>query len=388
MPLQETVTAQAVPTRYRLRVTRPSLPPLEHFAAALEPAWEQGMLSNNGPCVDAFEEAFASYCRITERARVLAVSSCDIALTLAIAALDLPAGSKALVPSFGFPSSVHAVQWNGLRAHFVDVDPHDWCLHEEQLAGALDEEVSLILATHMFGVACDVRGLERAAASVGAALVLDAAQAAATWVGDRHVVDFGDASAISFGGTKIVTSAEGALAVLHSDPTAARFERLRAYGLDDRRESVQLGLNGKLSELHAALGRLTLEQIEQEVALRAEHVAAYRQRLGGLPGVSLQQVPLAVRVTPAFMVLDVGAARDPIRAALAEQGIEARPYFPALHRMTRLAAVPRSELPVTERLDRSLLALPLYSALEPGEVEEVCDVVADALAGFHCLDGK
>lgn len=387
MPSQESVSIQTAPARYRLRVSRPSLPPLEQFTIALESLWETGMLSNNGSCVEAFEAAFASYCGVTERARVLATSSCDVALTLAVAALDLPAGSKALVPSFGFPSSIHAVQWNGLRAHFLDVDPRDWCLHEEQLAGALDEEVSLILATHMFGVACDVAGLERAAASVGAALVLDAAQAAATWVGDRHVVDFGDASAISFGGTKIVTSAEGALSVLRSGAVAERFECLRTYGMDDRRESVRLGLNGKLSELHAALGGLTLAQIEQEVARRAAHIASYRQRLAGLPGVALQEVAPTVRPTPTFLVADVGPAREQIRAVLAEQRIEARPYFPPLHQMARFVATPHSDLSVTEHLGRSLLALPLYSELEDSDVEEVCDIVAETLALFQSLEG-
>jgi dTDP-4-amino-4,6-dideoxygalactose transaminase len=382
---ESTSTTQAPPAPYRLRVTRPSLPPLESFAEALEPVWERGMLSNNGPCVEAFQEAFANYCGA--HGRVLATSSCDVALTLAIAALDLPPGSKALVPSFGFPSSVHALQWNGLRPHFLDVDPHDWCLHEEQVAAALDADVTLIVATHMFGVACDVHGLQRAAASVGAALVLDAAQAAATWVADRHVVDFGDASAISFSGAKIVTAGEGGLAVLRSAAVAARFAQLRTYGLDERRESVRLGLNGKLSELHAALGTLTIERIEQDVADRTAHVATYTRRLAGLDGLGLQAPPPAVRRTPAFFVVDLGRARDGVRATLAEYGIEARPYFPALHRMRRFAATPRSDLTVTERLHRSLLALPLYSELELSEVEEVCDIVVEALAAFHRVEG-
>jgi dTDP-4-amino-4,6-dideoxygalactose transaminase len=282
---------------------------------------------------------------------------------------------------------VHALEWNGLKPHFVDVDESDWCLHAEQLDSELDG-VAVIVATHMFGVPCDVAGLEELATRNGIALVFDAAQAAATWVDDRHVTDFGDASVVSFSATKIVTAGEGAVAVLRGERCAERFRRMRAYGMDQGGISELLGLNAKLSELHAALGLLTLDELEEQVARRTRLIDRYRERLGARSDLTFQQVPAGARPTPSFVVVDLGDARDSVRTALASRGIESRPYFPAMHQMPRFAAVPRSALRVTDRLGRGLLALPLYSELDPATVEEVCDVVVSTLDEVPVADGK
>jgi dTDP-4-amino-4,6-dideoxygalactose transaminase len=360
-----------------VRVARPALPPLEQYTQTLEAVWERAWLSNQGPCATAFERAFADY--RGGGGRVLCASSADAALTLALRALELPEGSRAVLPSLGFPSSVHALEWNRLRPCFVDVDAADWCLHPEQLEGRLDG-VSVIVATHLFGVPCDVAALERVAAEHGARLVFDAAHAVASWVGDRHVTDFGDASVVSFSGTKVVTGAEGAIAVLRSEPAADRFERLRAYGLDERGASDGRGLNAKLSELNAALACLTLERLDEQVEARRRLVERYRRGLAGAPGAACQAQPDADRATPTFFAVAIADHRERVRAALAERGIESRAYFPPLHAMPRFAAT-AEPLPVTERLGRSLLALPLYGELEPEVVDEVCEVVCHSVAG-------
>jgi dTDP-4-amino-4,6-dideoxygalactose transaminase len=367
----------------RIRVARPALPAIERYVDILQDVWERGTLSNDGPCTRAFEQAFADYRR--GGGHVVAASSGDLSLTLSLAALELPRGARALLPSFGFPSTLHALEWNGLQPRFVDVDESDWCLHADQLDGELNG-VSVIVATHMFGAPCDVTGLEELAARTGIALVFDAAQAAGSWIDGRHVTDFGDASVVSFSATKIVTAGEGAIAVLRSQRCAARFRRMRAYGIDGSGCSELLGLNAKLSELHAGLGILTLAELEEQVASRMRLIDRYRERLAARSDLAFQQVQAGARPTPSFVVVDLGDARDAVRAALAARGIESRPYFPAMHHMPRCAEVPRSALPVTDRLGRGLLALPLYSELELSTVEDVCDVVASTLDGFQVAD--
>jgi dTDP-4-amino-4,6-dideoxygalactose transaminase len=359
-----------------VRVARPALPALGRYVERLEDVWDSAMLSNDGPHARAFERSFASYSEAS--GTVLAASNCDVALTLLIASLELPHGAHAVLPSFSYPSLLHAVRWNGLRPRFVDVDPHDWCLHAEQLEGQLDG-VALILATHMFGVGCDVVGLERVAREHGCRLVLDAAQAVATWVGERHITDYGDGSAISFSGTKLVTSAEGAIVVANSPLVARRLELLRRLGIDHGGASAECGLNAKLSELHAALGVLSLGEIEQLVAQRVGLVQDYRRRLSGRADLALQRMPSGSRETPTYFAVDLGDARDRVRRALAAEGIESRPYFPALHRMERLAEVPSAPMPVTDWLDAGLLALPLHTDVTAEIVRETCEIVIDQL---------
>ncbi len=368
---------------WRIRVARPSLPPLERYVEMLEGVWERGTLTNDGPAARELEKEFAAYGRLD---RVLAASSGDVALTLALAALELPRGTEAVLPSFGYPSTVNAIEWNGLTPRFVDVDPDDWCLHAEQLDVELDN-VSVIVATHMFGAPCDVAGLQALAGERGIALLYDAAQAVATWVGDHHVARFGDASVISLSATKVLTSAEGALVALPDADAADRFAQLRSYGMDRDGISRHRGLNAKLSELHAGLGLLSLAGLDEQLVRRRALIATYRSALEHRAEVRFQRTPAGATPTPGFAVADLGEHRDIVRAALAAEGIESRLYFPALHWMPRLAAVPHAPLPVTERLDRGLLALPLYAELEPSAVEGICAVVCRALEEPHTVDG-
>jgi dTDP-4-amino-4,6-dideoxygalactose transaminase len=367
----------------RFRVAHPSLPPLARYVEALEEVWDTGMLSNHGVWAQRLEDHYRAY--FETGSRVLCASSCDVSLTLAIAALELPRGGSAVLPSLSYPSAVNAVEWNGLNPRFVDVDADDWCLHPEQLDGALDGAV-LILATHMFGVPCDVAGLEQVAANAGAALVFDAAHAIATRVGERHVTDFGDASLVSLGATKLAPTAAGGLAVFRDAATAERFALLRNSGMAAGGVSVAIGLNAKLSELHAALAVISAERLETELSRREQLVDLYRGRLSRLGEVRLQRVPEGSRNSPSYLVIQLPGDRAQTVQALAGAGVETRPYFPALHLMPRFAAHPGG-LPVTEALDDSLLALPLYSDMPLAAAEEICGTVCRVLSGDLIEEG-
>jgi dTDP-4-amino-4,6-dideoxygalactose transaminase len=367
-----TLTDRSTPL---LRVAQPALPPFEAYAERLEAVWERSMLSNNGPAAGELEALCADY---TGLAHVHAVASADVGLTLAVAALGLPAGSPVLVPSFTFASTLHALLWNGLTPIFADVDPGSWCLTAASVAPALEHEPRAIFGTHAFMAICDVAGLEGLTRDRGAALLYDAAQAFGTWVGDRHVGAWGDASVFSFSATKVVTTGEGGLAAFRDGAAAARFARLRGYGVDGVYEATALGLNGKLSELHAALGCVTVPRVEAAVAARLELADRYRERFDAT-AVGMQALAPGVRPTPTQLVVDLGARRDAVAAALAAEGIDSRPYFRPLHAMARYAGLARAPLPVTERLGASLLALPLHEAMNAAAVDRVCDAVLAAL---------
>jgi dTDP-4-amino-4,6-dideoxygalactose transaminase len=360
-----------------LGLARPELPPLEELAAALEPVWERAYVSNFGPATRELERIASGY---TGLPHVLSVANADLGLTLAIAALRLPPGTSAIVPSFTFPSTLHAALWNRLEPVFADVDPDTWTATPESIAPALDRhpDAGLILATHCFLAPADAPGLHRLAAERGIPLVLDAAQAYATWIGDRHVGAYGDASVFSLAATKVVTSGEGGLAAFRDPELAARFERLRSYGMTHDHEVIQPGLNGKLGELNATLGCLTLPRVEEYVDALLALVDAYRERLE--PDVTMQSVPPGTRPTPSQLVVDLGPRRrDAVERALRAEDIGTRRYFRPLHRMALYERVARPPLPVTERLGRSLLALPLHLRMTAGDVDRVCDAVLAAL---------
>lgn len=359
---------------WRFPLVRPSLPPLEQYRRELEPVWESRMLSNFGSRAQRLEQLVRSY---TGQEHAMAVSSCDVGLTLAVAGLGLAPGTEAIVPSFTFNSTLNALLWNGLRPRFVDVDPGTYCLDPESVEAATDGSTGLIVGTHVFGGACDVAGLQDVAGRAGVPLVFDAAQAFATFVGGRHVAAFGDASVFSFSGTKIVTCAEGGIAVLRSAEMASAFAHLRSYGFQGDYVSRYVGLNGKLSELHAALGCLTVDRTEDEVAARERLVRRYHELLDGCP-LRFQTAGPAVRSSCTYLAIEV-PDRDPLVAVLDRARIQTKAYFRPLHHMSLFAGLPRGPLPVTERLGREVLCLPLYADLPEADVEVICAAVRDGL---------
>ncbi|MGH3369492.1 MAG: DegT/DnrJ/EryC1/StrS family aminotransferase [Nocardioidaceae bacterium] len=361
---------------WRIPLVRPSLPPLDAYCRSLEPVWQSRMLSNFAAEAQRLEAIVAAY---TGQDHVLAVSSCDIGLTLAIAALGVPRGAEAIVPSFTFNSTVNAVLWNGLTPRFVDADPESYCLDPAAVEAARTADTAIVVATHVFGTACDVEGLSKVADGAGVPLLFDAAQAIATFVDDFHVSAFGDASVFSLSGTKVVTAGEGGIAVFRSGQAAEAFVHLRSYGFKYDYVSRYAGLNGKMSELHAALGCLTVTSVDEQQAARARLVQRYRELLGGTP-VRFQRIEEGVRPSHTYLAVEV-PDRDLVIEHLARAGIQAKPYFRPLHHMPFFGAAGGGDLPVTDQLARTVLCLPLYADLSDADVELVCRTVLDSLAG-------
>jgi dTDP-4-amino-4,6-dideoxygalactose transaminase len=370
-PLEQR-TPDSDSSREQLQLVRPSLPPLDQYVEQLREIWASGMLSNFSASAQEFERLVSDY---TRQQHSLAVVNCDVGLTLAIRALDIPPGQEVILSSFAFNSSANAVIWNRLQPRFVDVDPATYGLDPNAVEDAMSKQTALILGTHVFGVPCDVEALSSLASSSGIAMVFDAAQAFATFVGDRHISSFGDASAFSFSGTKIVTAGEGGVVVMQSEEVASRFRYLRGYGFQDDYVTRVLGLNGKMSELHAALGCLTVARTEDEVDARNALAELYRDLLRPIGGLAYQEVPPGVRPTPTYFSINAGSDRDALAERLAQRGIQTKQYFRPLHLMPFYSSGGHPPLPVAKRLSDSVLCLPLHSTLGDEAVSYVCSEI-------------
>ena len=355
-------------------ITRPELPPLDEYRALLEQVWASRMLSNFGSLAQGLERLASEYLGVETRV----VVSGDIGLTLAISCFDLPPASTCLVPSFTFNSTVSAVLWNRLRPIFVDIDPDTLTLDVAHAAAlAREHRPSLIIATHVFGNPADVDGLSRVAASAGARLLFDAAHGYGSRRGGVAVGNFGDAEVFSLSGTKPVTTAEGGLVSSRDVGFLGRFVQARAYGFQHDYNSKRLGLNGKMSELHAALGLLTLRRIEEALERRAVHVQAYRARLGRLAGLGFQKVRVEDRSSAKDFALLFPAPeqRDRVEAALQEASVQTKRYFRPCHGMDAFAMYATGALPVTDDVYARVLCLPLFESMTPAQIDQICTVV-------------
>ena len=358
-------------------IMRPHLPPLEQFTAVVADLFETRMLSNFARYARLLEERAAA---VLDHPRPSSVSSCDVGLTLAWRALECPPG-EVIVPSFTFCSTVNALRWNGLEPVFADVDPQTYCLDPDDVRRRITTRTVGIAAVHLFGLPAPIAPLEGLAREHGLKLVFDAAHGLGGRYQGKALGAFGDATVFSLSGTKLVTGGEGGLATFRDPADAERFTYLRAYGFKDDYNCRYLGLNGKLSELNAALGWLSLDLLDAALARRQAQVEHYRQALADCRDVSWQAVPpgcvhgykdLAIRFrTP--------EQRSTVEAALAGGGIMTKRYFFPVHRMDAYRSLAPSRLPVTDHLYERLLCIPLYHDLPEDGIDTIAGSIRASL---------
>ena len=358
-------------------IMRPQLPPLERYVALLRRVWDSRMLSNFGPLAREFEAGAQRYLGNPD---VRAIVSGDIGLITAIAALGSPEGSEAIVPSFTFNSTVNAIAWNGLVPVFADIDPRSFNADAADVASRVTSRTKLILATHVFGNPADADALK--AAARGIPVIYDAAHSYGSRYRGRASGGgtLGAFEVFSFSGTKLVTSAEGGLVAAANAELARKIEYLRAYGFQGDYESHMVGINGKLSELNAALGVLTLEMAEDAVARRQVIVARYRERLAGIEGIGFQHVDGRDRSTwkDFAILLRDGTTRDRVEAALSAEEIQTKRYFRPAHAMRAYRRWTSGPLPVTEDVYARILCIPIFNELPDADIDRIADVVRRA----------
>lgn len=363
----------------RIPITRPELPPLEDYVSLLREIWSTRMLSNYASFAPRLEALAGAYIGVGVRA----VSSGDTALVLGIAALGVPRGTIAIVPSFTFSSTVNAVLWNGLRPVFADIDAETLTLNPDSVEAAARDSggASLIVATQCFGVPADDDALRSVADRFGARLAYDAAHAYGSLHRGVHAGALGDLAAFSLSATKVATSGEGGLVASRDPELLERITLLRGYGFYGDYNAKLLGMNGKLSEIHAALGLLSLARIEEALAVRERHLARYRELLDAVSGIRFQRVHQGDRSTYKDLVVlfESAAARASVERALASDGVQTKRYFLPCHQMDLYRGYTSTALPVTESTYERALCLPLYESLVAEDVDRICDRIVRAL---------
>lgn len=364
-------------------VTRPVMPEPEAFNQLVGGLFESRWLTNAGPLVSRLEARLAEH---------LGVVSCTTfcngttALLTALRALDLE--GEVITTAFTFPATPHCIEWNGLTPVFCDIDPDTYCLDPARVEERIGPDTSAIVPVHVFGNPCDVAAYEALARKHGLRIVYDAAHCFGVRHRGRSLAEFGDLSMLSFHATKVFHSSEGGAVIARDEALRARLALLRNFGIVNENEVRGVGLNGKLSELHAAMGLLVLDRIEDEIAARARRSALYLEGLADLPGLRFQRIAddternhfnFTIEVDPDAFGLD----RDQLHRALLAERVVTRKYFhPLCSDNVCYADLPSAApgaLPHAERLSARILSLPLYGSLD----EVVVLGVVETLSALH-----
>ncbi len=360
-------------------VTQPMIPEPARYAALATEVLDSHWLTNDGPKTRELER------RLAERLGVpFCASFCNgtAALLTALRALDLE--GDVITTPFTFPATPHCIEWNHLTPVFCDVDPATYNLDPAAVEAAITERTCAIVPVHVFGNPCDVAAFRSISERHGIPVVYDAAHAFGVEVGGTPIGRFGALSALSFHATKVFHTTEGGAVVAGEDVLRERLSLLRNFGIVNENTVRGVGLNGKLSELHAAMGLLVLDDLDAEIARRAERAARYRARLDGVPGLSFQRVAKDVSRNHFNFTVQIdadafGLSRDEVHVALRSEHIVSRKYFYPLcseNECYRDHPSARPEhLPNAQRLSERILSIPLYGALALADVDRVAEAL-------------
>jgi dTDP-4-amino-4,6-dideoxygalactose transaminase len=366
-----------------LHVGRPNLPDkraiLERIAGALDSGW----LTNGGPLVAEFERRVAKEADVKH---CVATSNGTAALELAIRSLGLT--GEVIVPAYTFIATAHALAWHGLRPVFCDVDPSTHTLDPKQVARMIGPQTAAILGVHLWGRACEVASLASIARERNIPILFDAAHAFGCTYQGRPIGGFGVCETFSFHATKFVHSGEGGAVVTNDDRLAERIRLRRNFGFSGSDRVSSVGTNAKMSELAAAVGLTSLDNMGTIVAVNRQNHAAYRRRLRSLPGLNLLSHAACEKSNYQYVVVEVdachmGLSRDELIQVLVAENVLARRYFyPGCHRVEPYCSDPttaRESLPVTEGLAERVLALPTGMQLDERAVARIGEILADAI---------
>ncbi|MFC7165285.1 DegT/DnrJ/EryC1/StrS family aminotransferase [Halospeciosus flavus] len=336
-----------------------------------------------GPRVEGFESEFADFCGVEH---AVAVSSGTSALFLALRAAGVGEGDAVAVPGHTFFASVSPVLSLGAEPVFVDVDPETYTMDPDALAAAAEtasDDLAAVLPVHLYGQPAEVGRIRDVADEHGAAVVEDACQAHGAAIDGERAGSLGDVGCFSFYPTKNMTVAgDGGMLVTDDADLAATARHLRNHGRDDSGDHVALGLNHRMDEPRAAVGREQLDRLPAWNDRRQEIAAIYRERLGDVDGVTLPDEREGVEHVYHLFVVQVDD-REALRESLAERGVDTAVHYetPA-HRhesvRSHVDAVPT--LPETEALVDRIVSLPMFPGLDDEDVERVCAAIRDHYA--------
>ena len=352
-------------------VTKSFLPPMEEYQQLLKGVWEREWLTNNGSLVQELEAKLKEYLTIEN---LLYTNNGTIALQIAIKALGLK--GEIITTPFSYVATTGSIVWEGCMPVFVDIDAQTFNIDFAKIEAAITPQTSAILTTHCFGNACNIDAIESIAKKHGLKVIYDAAHCFGTTYKGKSIFAYGDVSTTSFHATKLFHSIEGGAVFTPSVEVHNRMKYMRNFGHDGFEKFNGVGINGKNSEFHAAMGLCVLKYISEILKNRQEQWEFYREELKNLP-LQFLSVQEGCGFNYAYfpIVFDSEKTLLGVKTALEENGISPRRYFyPSLN---SIGITTYKSCPISEAVSSRVLCLPMYHNLLKEEQIRIIRIISD-----------
>jgi len=351
-------------------VTKPFLPPQQVYQHYLDGIWKRNWLTNMGPLASDLELRLKDTLKVNH---LLFVTNGTVALQMAIKALDLK--GEIITTPFSFVATTSAIVWEHCTPVFVDIDEHSLNVDADKIEEAITPNTTAILATHVYGNPCDVEKIEAIAKRHQLKVIYDAAHAFGVEVNGKSIFEYGDISTCSLHATKLYHSVEGGLVITKDAALLKKLAYIRNFGFDGPESFAELGINGKNSEYHAAMGLANLKYLDVIHQKRKELTARYDEKLKSMKA----RRPIwhaASENNFAYYPLVFESEELMLQCVelLKLNEVFTRRYFyPSL--ATSLPYVKPQDLPLTDDISKKVLCLPLYYDLTLEEVDLICRLI-------------
>jgi dTDP-4-amino-4,6-dideoxygalactose transaminase len=359
----------------QINVTKTYLPELDTYKKYLSRIWENNWITNHGELCIKLENKLKRFLRVKN---LTLVSNGTAALEIAIRALDIT--GEIITTPFSYVATTSSIVWVGCKPVFADIDPETLNINPLQIEKLITKKTRAILATHVYGNPCDVEAIERIAKKNGLKVIYDAAHCFGVKYKGRSVLKYGDISTLSFHATKLFHTAEGGAVVTDNKKLAHKSSYLRNFGHRGQEAFWGLGINGKMSELHAAMGLCILPLVNKMIGKRKRISGIYDNLLEAKPGeltkprqkkgttYNYSYYPIIFRSEKALLK---------VRNALNKSKIFPRRYFyPSLG---ELNYVQKYKTPVAKAVSKKILCLPLYSELGSSGAKKIAKLILENL---------
>ncbi len=356
-----------------INVTKTYLPPIDDYVAYLRGIWERGWITNLGPLATELEEKLKKYLGVKH---LFFVNNGTMALQIAVKSLE-PGGEIVTTP-FSYVATTSSIVWEGFTPVFVDIEPESLTIDPGLIAPKISKNTRAILATHVYGIPCDVDAIQKVARAHNLRVIYDAAHAFGVNFNGESVLRRGDISTLSFHATKLFHTGEGGAIVTGDDSLAHKLSYMRNFGHNGPAAFFGLGINGKSSELHAAMGLCVLPKVPELIRKRRDISLLYDELLkeAGIRRPSVRGG--ATSYNYAYYPVIFKSERDLLKAcsALNGQNVFPRRYFyPSLNTLDYVA---RQKTPVAEDIAPRILCLPLSHELSEADVRTISRVVCES----------
>ncbi|MBX7093210.1 MAG: DegT/DnrJ/EryC1/StrS family aminotransferase [Flavobacteriales bacterium] len=342
-----------------ITVTKAFIPESGKLQVRLSQVWNSGHLTNNGPQLNELESRLSSYLNVSG---LQIVSNGTIAIQIAMRALGIENGGKVLTTPYSYVATTNSILWENCVPVFVDINTTDFNVDVDLIEKYIDKDVKGMLFTHVYGFPCDVERIEQISKKYNLPVIYDAAHAFGVKLQGKSILNFGAMSTLSFHATKIFHMVEGGAIITSDLSKMEQLFLLKSFG--HRGENYhQLGINGKNSEVHSAVGHCVLDSIDEILKVRKKQWEFYHESfieegtvysLTVSPDVSYNYSYFPLVFTSEEIVLKV------IKEMNNENIFPRRYFYPSLN---ELSFVNGNSCPISEDISRRVLCLPLYHDL-------------------------